>query len=129
MFLMKCMILKCMILKCTFKCITNNWKISMGFYFRSMGGWNILPVFCFIWQAKCKGHWLWSFQKVVPGTSNHWPYHTDLLFFCLKFRLSSVCQYLNCFYSMANDYWAIPEKTQTGQLERTYLLKKNYWTF
>ena len=69
------------------------------------------------------------FKKVVPGTSNLWPYHTDLLFFCLKFRLSPVCQYLNCYYSMANDYWAIPEKNQTGQLERTYLFEKKLLNF
>ena len=31
-------------------------------------------------------------EKVVPGTSKNWPYHTDLLVFCLKFKLSSVCE-------------------------------------
>ena len=36
------------------------------------------------------------FLKVVaPATFKHWPYHTDLLVFCLKFRLLFVCKYLN----------------------------------
>ena len=26
-------------------------------------------------------------KKVIPGTSNHCPYHTDLLVSCLKFSL------------------------------------------
>ena len=31
-------------------------------------------------------------EKVVPCTSKNWPYHTDLLVFCLKFKLSPVCE-------------------------------------
>ena len=56
-------------------------------------------------------------KKVVPATSNHWPYHTDLLVFCLKFSVSLVSEYLNYYYNIANDYWAIPEKTQSGENE------------
>ena len=38
------------------------------------------------------------FLKVmVRGTSKHWSYHTDLTDFCLKFRLSFVCGYLNYY--------------------------------
>ena len=64
-------------------------------------------------------------KKVVPGTSNHWPYHSDLLVSCLKFRFSSFCEYLNYYYNIANDYWAIPEKTQTGEFEDILFEKKN----
>ena len=42
--------------------------------------------------------------KNGPGTSNHWPYQTDLLVFCLKFRLTPVCEYLNYYYDITNDY-------------------------
>ena len=57
---------------------------------------------------------------MVPSTSNHWPYQTDLLVFCLKFRLSPVCEYLNYYYKISNDYRAIPEKIQTGGFEETF---------
>ena len=49
-------------------------------------------------------------KKVVPVTSNHWPFHADLLVYCLKFRLSPVCEYLNYYYNITNVYRAIPEK-------------------
>ena len=63
-------------------------------------------------------------KKVVPGTSNHWSYYTDLLIFFLKLRLSPVCEYLNCYYKIANDYWAIPEKNETGEFEDILFKKK-----
>ena len=37
-------------------------------------------------------------QKIFPGTSKNWPYHTDLLVFCPKFKISLVCEYLNFFF-------------------------------
>ena len=48
-------------------------------------------------------------KKIVLGTSNHWPYDTDLLVFRLKFRLAPVCEYLNYYYNTTTDYCAIPE--------------------
>ena len=33
-------------------------------------------------------------EKIFSGTSKHRPYQTDLLVFRLKFRVSSVCEYL-----------------------------------
>ena len=63
---------------------------------------------------------------MVPGTSNHWPYHTDLLVFCLKFRLTPVCEYLNYYYDITNDYWTIPEKKQKILGISLYLW--NFWT-
>ena len=57
-------------------------------------------------------------EKIIPGTSKNWPYHTDLLVFCLKFKLSPVCYYLNYYYNITND-WAIPEKSKQGEV-RTY---------
>ena len=50
-------------------------------------------------------------EKIVSGTSKNWPYHKDLLVFCLKFKVSPVCEYLNYYYNIAND-WAIPEKSK-----------------
>ena len=38
-------------------------------------------------------------EKTIPGTSKNWPYHTDLLVSCLKFKLSPVCEYLNYYYN------------------------------
>ena len=35
----------------------------------------------------------------------------------LKLRLSPLCKYLNYYYKISNDYWAIPEKIQTGRFE------------
>ena len=66
--------------------------------------------------------------KILSGTSNNWPYHTDLLVFCLKFKLSPVCEYLNYYYNIANDCWAIPEKSKQGGL-RTYFFLKKPWIF
>ena len=63
-------------------------------------------------------------EKILPGTSKNWPYHTDLLVFCLKFKLSPVCEYLNYYSNTTNDCWAIPEKSKQGGL-RTYFKKKN----
>ena len=61
---------------------------------------------------------------MVPGTSNHCSYHTDLLVFCLKFRLEFVCEYLNYYCNKANDYWAIPEEIQAVGLEHINFWKK-----
>ena len=36
-------------------------------------------------------------EKILPDTSKNWPYHTDLLVFCLKFKLLPVCEYLNYY--------------------------------
>ena len=57
---------------------------------------------------------------MVPSTSNHYPYHTDLLGFYLKFRLWPVCKYLNYYYKISNDYWVIPEKIQTSEFEEIF---------
>ena len=59
-------------------------------------------------------------EKILPGTSKDWPYHTDLLVFYLKLKLSSVCEYLNYYYDITNDCWAIPEKFKQWGL-RTYI--------
>ena len=40
-------------------------------------------------------------EKFIPGTSKN--YHTDLLVFCLKFKRSPVCEYLNYYYNVTND--------------------------
>ena len=53
-------------------------------------------------------------EKVVSGTSKNWPYHTDLLVVCLKFKLSSVCECLKYYYNLTNE-WAIPEKSKQGK--------------
>ena len=57
-------------------------------------------------------------EKIVPGTSKNGPYHTDLLVVCLKFKLSPVCEYQNCYCNITNDCWAIPipEKSKQGRL-------------
>ena len=60
---------------------------------------------------------------MVPGTSNHWPYHTDFLE-RLKFRLATVCKYLNYYYNITNDYWAIPEEVQAMRFEYMLFWKK-----
>ena len=57
---------------------------------------------------------------MIPSTSNHWSNHKDLLVFCLKFRLSPVCEYLNYYYKINNDYWAILEKIQTSGFEKIF---------
>ena len=59
-------------------------------------------------------------EKIVPGTSKHWPYHTDLLVFCLKFRLSPLCEYLSYYYNITNDCSAIPEKSKQGGLRTVF---------
>ena len=38
-------------------------------------------------------------EKIVSGTSKNWPYHTDWLVFCLKLKLSLVCEYQNYYYN------------------------------
>lgn len=62
---------------------------------------------------------------MVPVTSNHWPYHTDLLVFCLKCRFSPFCECLNYYYNITNNHWAILEKIQTEWFEDTRFWKKN----
>ena len=57
-------------------------------------------------------------EKIIPGTSKNWPYHTDFLIFCAEFKLLPVCEYLNYYYNITND-WAIPEKSKQGEA-RTY---------
>ena len=52
------------------------------------------------------------FKNVVPGPSNPWSYHTDLLLSCLKFRIVPVCEYLNCYYNITNDYWLFQKKSK-----------------
>ena len=52
---------------------------------------------------------------MVPSTSNHWPY-----VFCLKFRLSPICEYLNYYYKTSNDYCSILEKKQTVGFEQIF---------
>ena len=61
---------------------------------------------------------------MVLDTSNHWSYHTDLLVSCLKFKLATVCEYLNYCYNTSNDYWDIPEKFQKGWFEDIVFWKK-----
>ena len=61
---------------------------------------------------------------MIPGTSKNCPYHTDLLVFCLKFKLSPACEYLNYYYNITNDCWAIPEKSERG-IEDILFFKKN----
>ena len=54
-------------------------------------------------------------KAVVCRISKHWPYHTDLLVVRLKFRYSPVSGYLNYYYNITNDYWAISEQVQVGK--------------
>ena len=63
-------------------------------------------------------------EKILHDTSKNWPDHTDLLVFCLKFKLWPVCEYLNYCYNITNDCWAVPEKSKQREL-RTYFFKKN----
>ena len=42
-------------------------------------------------------------EKIIPGTFKNWPYHSDLIGFCLKFKFSLVCDYLNYYYNVTND--------------------------
>ena len=64
-------------------------------------------------------------EKIVPGTSKNWPYHTDLLVFYLKFKLLPVCEYLSYYYDITND-WAISEKSKQGGFRAYFFLKKKY---
>ena len=50
---------------------------------------------------------------MVSGIFKHQPYRTELLVSYFKFRPSPVGEYLNYYYNIPNDYWAIPEKIQT----------------
>ena len=61
--------------------------------------------------------------KIVPGTSKNWPQKTDLLVFYLKFKLSTVSEYLNYYYNITNDCWAIREKSNRSNWGHT-LFKK-----
>ena len=67
-------------------------------------------------------------EKILLGTSKNWPYHIDLLVFCIKFKLSPVCEYLNYHYYIASDCWAIPEKSIRG-IEDILFKKKIPWIF
>ena len=62
---------------------------------------------------------------MVPVTFNHWPYHTDLLVFCLKCRFSPFCECLNYYYNITNNHWAILEKIQTEWFEDIRFWKKH----
>ena len=64
-----------------------------------------------------------------PGTFKDWPYHTDLLVFCLKFRLSPVFEYLNYYYNINNAYWVIPEKSKQKRVEDILFWKKKRGIF
>ena len=50
-------------------------------------------------------------EKTVPGTSKN---YIDSLVFCLKFKLSPVCEYLNYYYNITNDSCPIQEKSKHG---------------
>ena len=63
-------------------------------------------------------------EKNVSGTSKNWPCHTDLLIFRLKFKLSPVCEYLNYYFNITND-WPIPEKSNQGEFRTYFFCKKN----
>ena len=56
-------------------------------------------------------------EKILPGTSKNWPYHTDLLVFCLKFKLSPVCEYLNYCYNMIGLF---QKNSDRGDLGHTF---------
>ena len=69
-------------------------------------------------------------EKIVPGTSKNWSYHTELLVFCLNFKVSLVCEYLNYYYNITNDCWAIPEKSKQGGIKYIpFFLKKTPGSF
>ena len=67
-------------------------------------------------------------EKIVPATSKNWPYYTDLLIFCLQFKHSLACEYLNYYNNITNDCWAIPEKFKRGGLWTYFFQKKIPWT-
>ena len=60
---------------------------------------------------------------MVPGISNHWPYHKDLLVFCFKFRLAPACEYLNYYYNITKVIRLFQKKSKQGSL-RTYFFEK-----
>ena len=64
-------------------------------------------------------------EKILPGNSKNWPYHTYFLVFCLKFKLLSICEYLNYYYNITNYCCAIPEKSKQVRLIIYFLLKKS----
>ena len=43
-------------------------------------------------------------KVVVPGTSKHWSYRTDLLVFCLKFGIIYLSVRQLVLYNITNDY-------------------------
>ena len=47
--------------------------------------------------------------KLVPSTSRNWPYHADFVVFSFEFKLSPICDYLNYYYNITNDF---PEKSR-----------------
>ena len=49
---------------------------------------------------------------MVPNTSNYWPFHTDLLVFCLKFILAPVREYLNYYHSIT--IWLFHKSSKQG---------------
>lgn len=49
--------------------------------------------------------WKLLLNVVVSGTCKHWSYHTGLLVFCLKVKLSTICKCLNYYYNIINDYY------------------------
>ena len=65
-------------------------------------------------------------EKIVPGTSKNWPYH-NLLVFCLKFKLSPVCEYLNYYYNVIGLF---QKNSNRGDLGHTFFFKKIWiWIF
>ena len=63
-------------------------------------------------------------EKSLPGTSKNWSYHTELLVFRIKFRLSLVCEYLNYYYNITNDCWTATEKSKQVGLRTSSFFKK-----
>ena len=44
-------------------------------------------------------------KVVVPGTSKHWSYRTDLLVFCLKFGIIYLSVRQLLLYNITNNYY------------------------
>ena len=44
-------------------------------------------------------------KVVVPGTSKHWSYRTDLLVFCLKFGIIYLSVRQLVLYNITNNYY------------------------
>ena len=79
---------------------------------RSLGRWDF---FIFIFSLLAIMVTDTAFRKSNLGIffkKQHWPYHTDLLVFFFKFRLPPVCDYLNYYYNITNDYWTIPNRNR-----------------